>query len=68
MTSDGAQSVAGITPDQLNAPQQPDLSQEDLLLKQKVRWRQPYRKAQWAVSEDRREQERHAVRCHGITG
>jgi len=36
VTSDGAQSVAGITPDQLNAPQQPDLSQEDLLLKQKV--------------------------------
>ena len=36
MTSDGAQSVAGITPDQLNAPQQPDVSQEDLLLKQKV--------------------------------
>ena len=36
MTSDGAQSVAGITPDQLNAPQSPDLSQEDLLLKQKV--------------------------------
>ena len=36
MTSDGAQSVAGITPDQLNAPQQPDASQDDLLLKQKV--------------------------------
>ena len=36
MTSEDAQSVAGITPDQLNAPQQPDVSQEDLLLKQKV--------------------------------
>ena len=36
MTSDGAQSVAGITPDQLNQPQSPDTSQEDLLLKQKV--------------------------------
>ena len=36
VTPDGAQSVAGITPDQLNAPQSPDLSQEDLLLKQKV--------------------------------
>jgi len=36
VTSDGAQSVAGITPDQLNAPQQPDASQDDLLLKQKV--------------------------------
>jgi len=36
VTPDGAQSVAGITPDQLNAPQSPDLSQEDALLKQKV--------------------------------
>ena len=37
MTSEGAQSVAGtITPDQLNQPQSPELSQEDALLKQKV--------------------------------
>ena len=36
VTPDGAQSVAGITPDQLNAPQSPDLSQEENLLKQKV--------------------------------
>ena len=39
-----------------------------LLLKRRARWVLPYRKAKWAVSEERREQERHAVRCHGIIG
>ena len=36
MTSEGAQSVAGITPDQLNQPQSPELSQDEALLKQKL--------------------------------
>ena len=31
MTSDGAQSVAGITPDQLNQPQSPETTQEQVL-------------------------------------
>ena len=41
---------------------------QQLLLKRRARWVLPYRKAKWAVSEERREQERHAVRCHGIIG
>ena len=36
MTSDGAQSVAGITPDQLNQPQSPETTQEEAHLRQKL--------------------------------
>ena len=36
MTSNDAQSVAGITPDQLNQPQSPEVSQDQALLQQKL--------------------------------
>ena len=36
VTSEGAQSVAGITPDQLNQPQSPETTQEQALLQQKL--------------------------------
>ena len=36
VTSTDAQSVAGITPDQLNQPQSPEVSQDEALLKQKL--------------------------------